>query len=53
MSTVVGPYVEVEAAYRRERIVAEYGQRGTRRHHPVRALGRVLSHRVHREGEAA
>jgi hypothetical protein len=52
MQSIVGPYAEVEAAYRRERIAAEYGH-GTRRHHPVRALGQAITHRQHRRAEAA
>ncbi|MDQ1618460.1 MAG: hypothetical protein QOE19_1029 [Actinomycetota bacterium] len=44
MNPVAGPYVAVEAAYRRERIRSEFD--GSRRHHPVRALGRAIS-RVH------
>lgn len=53
MQTIVGPYAEVEAAYRRERISAEFGHlevahSDTRRHHPVRAIHRAISHRQHR-----
>ncbi|MGZ4590868.1 MAG: hypothetical protein ACXV3C_11240 [Actinomycetes bacterium] len=46
MNPVVGPYANVEAAYRRERITQDYGK-GTR-HHPVRALGRAITHVHHR-----
>jgi hypothetical protein len=49
MHSIVGPYAEVEAAYRRERITAEFGnpvvEDGTRRHHPVRTIGRAIAHR--------
>jgi hypothetical protein len=41
MSNVTGPFIGVEAAYRAERIRAEYG---TKRHHPFRAVGRAISH---------
>jgi hypothetical protein len=43
MSNITGPFVNVEAAYRAERIRAEYG---ARRHHPFRVVGRAIS-RVH------
>jgi hypothetical protein len=52
MQTIVGPYADVEAAYRRERIIAEYGH-GTRRHHPVRALTHAWRHHQHHRDEAA
>jgi hypothetical protein len=45
MSSLVGPYANVEAAYRRERISADF-DKSRRQHHPVRALGRAIS-RVH------
>ena len=52
MQSIVGLYPDVEAAYRRERITADF-TRGTRRHHPVRAIGRAISHRQERRAEAA
>jgi hypothetical protein len=41
MHSIPGPFPQVEAAYRAERIRAEYG---TKRHHPFRAVGRAISH---------
>lgn len=62
MQTVVGPYIEVEAAYRRERISAEFGHpvfdhtefshEDSRRHHPVRAISRAITNRQHRRTAA-
>jgi hypothetical protein len=43
MSNITGPFVNVEAAYRAERIRADFG---ARRHHPFRVVGRAIS-RVH------
>jgi hypothetical protein len=40
MSNITGPFIAVEAAYRAERIRADYG---TKRHHPFRAVGRAIS----------
>jgi hypothetical protein len=49
MNNITGPFIGVEAAYRAERIRAEYG---TTRHHPFRAVGRAISHAHKRlEGE--
>jgi hypothetical protein len=49
MNNITGPFVAVEAAYRAERIRAEYG---ATRHHLVRAVGRAVSHAHKRlEGE--
>jgi hypothetical protein len=47
MNSIVGPYASVEAAYRRERITQEYNRR---HRHPIRALGRAISH-VHARWE--
>jgi hypothetical protein len=41
MTNITGPFIGVEAAYRAERIRAEYG---TKRHHPFRAVGRAINH---------
>ena len=41
MQSIPGPFAQVEADYRAERIRAEYG---TKRHHPFRAVGRAISH---------
>jgi hypothetical protein len=41
MNNITGPFIGVEAAYRAERIRAEYG---AKRHHPFRAVGRAISH---------
>jgi hypothetical protein len=45
MNNVTGPFIEVEAAYRAERIRKEYG---AKRHHPFRVVGRAISHAQHR-----
>jgi hypothetical protein len=61
MSTVIGPYIEVEAAYRRERITAEFGNpvfdhtefsHEDSRHRRVRAISRAITHRSHRRTAA-
>ena len=44
MNSITGPFPQVEAAYRAERIRAAYG---TKRHHPVRAIGRAIN-RAHK-----
>ena len=41
MQSIPGPFIQVEAAYRAERIRADYG---TKRHHPFRAIGRAINH---------
>jgi len=41
MQSIPGPFIQVEAAYRAERIRADYG---TKRHHPFRAVGRAVNH---------
>lgn len=46
MNPLVGPYAGVEAAYRRERISADFDKARRQHHHPVRALGRAIG-RVH------
>lgn len=41
-----GPYIDVEVAYRQERLSADFPKTRRQHRHPVRALGRVIS-RVH------
>ncbi len=40
----IGPYVGVEVAYRHEQIAKDFEHGGHRRHHPVRRIGRAISH---------
>lgn len=40
--------IGVEAAYRREQIATDFARANSRRHHPVRSLGRAISHLHHR-----
>lgn len=42
-------YADVEAAYRRERLTAAFRKTGhpDHVHHPVRTLGRAISHLYH------
>jgi hypothetical protein len=47
MNPVTGPYAGVEAAYRRERISADF-TKGSRHHHPVRSAARAISKLHHR-----
>jgi hypothetical protein len=46
--SITGPFIKVEAAYRAERIRADYG---TKRHHPFRAVGRAINRSHTRSAE--
>jgi hypothetical protein len=43
MNPVVGPYAAAEAAYRRERIAADFHRPHHHHHHPIQTLGRALT----------
>ena len=50
MNPVSIQYADVEAAYRRERLSSAFHKTGhpDHVHHPVRAIGRAITHLAHR-----